>query len=98
MLNSCKIHLYIKTVESKVDKRSLKRNSKLMSSMFKITMVMALVMMGVRAKSITECLGIECKSHCQDFGHRNCAGCVFGCANPPSLEYSDTSNQNFLSM
>lgn len=65
-----------------------------MSRIIKITMMMAFVIMGVRAKTVTECRETDCKSHCQIFNKVSCTGCVFGCASPPSFQYSNTSNQN----
>lgn len=61
-------------------------------------MMMALVIMGVGAKTVTECRETDCKTHCQNANSMACNGCVFGCAAPPSFQYSDTSNQNSQSL
>ncbi|ESQ29718.1 hypothetical protein EUTSA_v10024020mg [Eutrema salsugineum] len=61
-----------------------------MSSMIKITMMMALVVMGVTAKTVIECQETDCKSQCQIMNNLACNACVFGCASPPSFQYSDT--------
>ncbi|XP_019101102.1 PREDICTED: uncharacterized protein LOC104787399 [Camelina sativa] len=60
-----------------------------MSSMIKITMVMmALVLMGVRAKAVTQCQETECKFDCGNIHHMAWANgmywnpkmCYFGCS------------------
>ncbi|CAN7120418.1 unnamed protein product [Brassica rapa subsp. narinosa] len=59
--------------------------------MIKIIMVMTLVVMGVRAKTMTECQETVCKSLCQNIKTIACTSCVFRCAFPSSFQHSDTS-------
>ncbi|WZY86814.1 hypothetical protein YC2023_033198 [Brassica napus] len=59
--------------------------------MIKIIMVMTLVVMGVRAKTMTECQETVCKSLCQNIKTIPCTSCVFRCAFPSSFQHSDTS-------
>lgn len=62
-------------------------------------MVMTLVVMNVRAKTVTECQETVCKSLCdQKIKNLACTSCVYGCASPPSFQHSDTSNQNSQSI
>ncbi|CAH2080061.1 unnamed protein product [Thlaspi arvense] len=61
-----------------------------MSSMIKITMMMGLVVVGVGAKTVTECQETDRLSHCQNINNMACTRCVFECASPPSFQYSDT--------
>ncbi|KAG7588470.1 hypothetical protein ISN44_As07g008020 [Arabidopsis suecica] len=61
-----------------------------MSIMIKITMIMALVIMDVRAKTVTECQKTDCKCLCQNMTDIACTNCLFRCTSPPSFKYSNT--------
>ncbi|CAA0299314.1 unnamed protein product [Arabidopsis thaliana] len=48
-------------------------------NMIKITMMMALVLMGVRATTVTQSQETDRKFECHSMNHIACTGCLFGC-------------------
>jgi len=77
------------------EKRRRNKEPKKMASMIKITMIMALIIMDVRAKIITECQKADCKSLCQNISDIACTNCLFKCISLPSFNYSNTSNLSY---
>ncbi|XP_010414983.1 PREDICTED: uncharacterized protein LOC104701051 [Camelina sativa] len=66
-----------------------------MSSMIKIMMMMALVIMGVRAKTLTECRETDCKYVCANKGMstKACSKCVLRCSTASDKRTNDVDQR-----
>ncbi|XP_010480246.1 PREDICTED: uncharacterized protein LOC104758969 [Camelina sativa] len=66
-----------------------------MSSMIKIMMMMALVIMGVKAKTVTECRETDCKYFCANNGMstKACSECVFRCSTASDKRTNDVDQR-----